>query len=55
MIPIEIIGPPTKEGLDIEIQSRSSVRPSVHPSVRPIYLHNQAQEFFEILHQYVFP
>ena len=43
-------GPPTKEGLDLEIQSRSSVRP-----FGPVYLRNQAQEFLEILHQYEVP
>ena len=32
----------------------SPVRPSVRP-VGPVYLSNQAQEFFEILHQYEVP
>ena len=40
----------TKEGLGLEIQSRSSVRSFVRP-VGPVYLHNQAQELFEIFYQ----
>ena len=42
----KLFRPPTKEGLDLEIQSRSSVGP-----FGPVYLRNQAQEFLEILHQ----
>ena len=36
--------------MDLEIQSRSSVRP-----FGPVYLRNQEQEFLEISHQYEVP